>query len=174
MKHLSRHRRASSFDFALRRGRRATLLRTPLRMTQHYLLYLLYLPHLLYPHIPRALAQSATVGPKPLKLLEPLPDGTASLTVCAKNSFFLLNQYLQPMMTWGIGIAAGLAVLMIVIGGLQMMFSGGVQAGMEDGKKRMLSAIFGLIFLVFSAGFLNLLNAYFYQLGGVGAASCPP
>ena len=120
---------------------------------------------------PTAFAASS-LSPKPLILLEPLPDGTASLTVCASSPFFLLNKYLQPMMGWGAGIAAGLAVLMIVVGGLQMMFSGGSPEGMSSGKQRIISAIFGLIFIVFSAALLNFLNAYFYTLGGVPPATC--
>lgn len=119
---------------------------------------------------PTAFAASS-LSPKPIILLEPLPGpsggSVSSLTVCPSDPFFLINQYLQPTMAWGAGIAAGLAVLMIVVGGLQMMFSGGAPEGMASGKQRIISAIFGLIFIVFSAALLNFLNAYFYTLGGV-------
>jgi len=119
----------------------------------------------------RVFAQTP-VPPKPITLLERLPGSTSStLPVCLSNPFSLINAYLQPMMTWGIGIAAGLAVLMIIVGGLQMMLSGGSPEGMSSGRQRVFASIFGLIFLVFSAALLNFLNAYFFQLRGVGPAA---
>lgn len=109
-------------------------------------------------------ASAAAVPPKPLKLLEPLPGGITEIPVDLSNPFGMINIYLNPMLTWGIGIAAGLAILMIIVGGLQMMFSGGSPEGMSSGRQRVIGAIFGLVFLVFSAAILNLLNAYYYLL----------
>lgn len=111
-------------------------------------------------------AQSAhaQLAPKPITLLEPLPGGIAFIPVSLTSPFGMINIYLNPMVTWGIGIAAGLAILMIIVGGLQMMLSGGSPEGMGSGKQRIISAIFGLIFLVFSAAILNFLNAYYYRL----------
>ena len=81
------------------------------------------------------------------------------------DPFGALNAYLNPMLTWIIGVSAGLSVLMIIIGGLQIILSDGDQGKIGEGKTRILCAIFGLLFLVLSASILNLLNAYFYHLG---------
>lgn len=114
----------------------------------------------------RLQALAATPGPtgKPIKLLEPLPDGTTSLTSDPTNPFGILNQYINPMLSWMIGVAAGLALLMVVIGGVQIVISGGNDAQIGEGKKRITQAIIGLIMLVFSAAILSYLNAYFYKL----------
>ena len=106
---------------------------------------------------------SSSAGGKPIKLLEPLPGGVTEIAVTA-DPFGALNAYLNPMLTWIIGISAGLAVLMVIIGGLQIILSAGDQGKIGEGKTRILCAIFGLLFLVFSAAILNLLNAYFYRL----------
>ena len=63
-----------------------------------------------------------------------------------------------------VGIAAGLAILMIIIGGLQIITSGGNDSKIGEGKKRVTEAIIGLLILVFSATILYFLNAYFFKL----------
>jgi hypothetical protein len=102
---------------------------------------------------------------KPIVLLEPLPDGTTEISV-APGSFPLaaLNAYLNPFMTWGFGVAAALTVLMIIVGGFQIMLAGGNEGERSKGKDRILAALAGLLLLVFSATILNMLNASFFRL----------
>jgi hypothetical protein len=107
---------------------------------------------------------STTAGcPNPLKLLEPLPDGTTQFCP-SSNPFGVVNAYLRPMLAFMIGIAAGLAVLMVMIGGLQIIMSNGDSGKIGEGKKRITEAILGLLLLVFSGAILYFLNSYFFQL----------
>ena len=116
-------------------------------------------------------AGSATA--KPIKFLEPLPGGLTEISsACAGNPFSLLNTYLNPVMTWGIGVAAGISVLMVIIGGFQIILSGGDQSAIQNGKDRIKSALFGLLLLVISGTFLSLLNAYFFKLNPGAPPTC--
>ena len=110
-------------------------------------------------------------GPRPIELLEPLPGGVLTIPL---GSFPLcpLNKYLQPFMPFAVGMAAGLAVLMIILGGLQIMLSDG-NIAQSQGKERVMAALGGLMILVFSATILYILNAnYFVFTTPGGAPAC--
>ena len=114
---------------------------------------------------------TSVLAQKPIQLLETLPDGTSSInvtTTCGAGlhpAFCALNSYLQPFIPFLVGISAGAAMLMIVLGGVQMIFGGGDQSKFDAGKKRIIASIIGLLLLVFSATILNFLNANYFQLG---------
>ncbi|MBT3835076.1 hypothetical protein HOF56_02395 [Candidatus Peribacteria bacterium] len=108
---------------------------------------------------------------RPIELLEPVPNGTPSgLTEIVIDTsqplppLSILNAYLNPFIPWAIGVSAGLAILMIILGGFQIMLSGGGDIKNSAGTKRIMSAIFGLLILVFSATILNWLNANYFRL----------
>ena len=113
----------------------------------------------------------AASGPKPMQLLECLPDPRGGPPICEimidpQNPFSVLNAYLQPLFPWMMAIAAGLTVLMIIVGGFQIMLAGGEQGGQSAGKDRIKAVLLGLLILLFSAAILNTLNSYYYRLGG--------
>lgn len=109
-------------------------------------------------------AQAPAPG-KPIKLLEPLPGGIPEIAMRVGDPFGVFNAYVNPMFAFGIGVAAGLAVFMVIIGGLEIMLSNGDEGKMGEGRQRILAAIGGLLLLVFSATILHLLNPNFFQLG---------
>lgn len=118
---------------------------------------------LLIPKLAQAQQSQGFACMNPLKLLETLPDGTTYFCP-SSNPFAVINDYLRPILSWMVGMAAGLAVLMIVIGGLQIILSGGNDSKIGEGKKRVTEAIYGLLLLVFSATILYFLNSYFFKL----------
>lgn len=69
-----------------------------------------------------------------------------------------LGAYLTVIFTIGIGLAGVLAVLMIVIGGVQYIGSGMSPSGKEDAKGRITNAIFGLLLALTSWLILNVIN----------------
>jgi hypothetical protein len=87
------------------------------------------------------------------KLLAPLP-GLVGDRVNIANG---LGSYLNNLYTAGIAIATGLAVLMIVIGGIQYVSSDAI-GGKSDGKQRIQDAIIGLLLAFMSYLLLNTLN----------------
>ena len=103
---------------------------------------------------------------KKIDLLEPLPMGGArSLVVSGRFPLAALNAYMRGIFPWIVGVAAGFSVLMIVVGGIQIIFSQGNQGEMQKGKDRIKETLFGLAILVMSALILNALNAFYYRLG---------
>lgn len=109
-----------------------------------------------------------TLAQKPIKLLEPLPNGTpgglTEIQASGGAPYDMLNQYASPMIKWIVGVSMGLAVLMIMVAGFQIMLAGGGQ-GQQAGKDRIISIVIGIIILVFSATLLVMLNAEFFSLG---------
>ena len=75
-------------------------------------------------------AAGADCAPNAITLLEPLPMPGGKSQKCinpSASTFGVINEYLQPIFAWMVGIAAGLAVLMVMIGGLQIIMSNGDQ-----------------------------------------------
>ena len=73
------------------------------------------------------------------ELLEPLPGGPKEI---APGRF---SAYLSALFNYAIAVAAILAVVMIVIGGLQYIGAAGNTSVIEDAKDRIYWAIVGLI-----------------------------
>ncbi len=100
-------------------------------------------------------------------LLAPLPDPTAeggirykTNTACLDETdpdCFRLGNYINLMLKVIIGIAGVLAVVMIVIGGIQYM-STDAFSGKEEGKSRITNALLGLVLLAGSFMILNTIN----------------
>jgi len=90
-------------------------------------------------------------APSTYTLIAPLgPSLTGSVT---------LSQYLQGMLIFIIGIAGVLAVVMIVICGIQMM--GSSVSGKSAAKECIWNAIFGLLIAIASWAILNTINPLF-------------
>lgn len=104
-------------------------------------------------------------------LMEPLPGGMDKITPCGTplGTFFL---YFNKLWPWLIGSAAGLAVLMAIVGGLQVIMSGGDPGKRQEGTGRLQQALLGLLMLIFAGLILRILNPSFYKAGNVGAG-CP-
>lgn len=84
------------------------------------------------------------------KLLEPLPG-------LADSDNVTLSSYLSWLFPFALTVTAVLAVIMIVIGGLQLA-GGGSESLKTSGKKRIESAIYGLLLAVSAYLILNTIN----------------
>lgn len=69
-----------------------------------------------------------------------------------------VSSYLSSIYTLGVGLAGVLAVLMIVIGGIQYIGSGMSPSAKEDAKGRITNAILGLLLALASWLILNTIN----------------
>ena len=69
-----------------------------------------------------------------------------------------MGGYLANIYTIGIGLAGVLAVLMIVIGGIQYIGSGMSPSGKSDAKDRITNAILGLLLALLSWLILNTID----------------
>ena len=68
-----------------------------------------------------------------------------------------LSSYLQTIFQIGIGVAAGLAVIMIVLGGIEYMSTDAI-GGKEEGKEKITSALWGLLLALSAWLILNTIN----------------
>ncbi len=57
-----------------------------------------------------------------------------------------------------IGVAGGIAFLLILYGGLKMMLSAGNPEALNEGRELVTSAIFGLLLIIFSVFILKLIG----------------
>lgn len=76
-------------------------------------------------------------------LLAPLPGGTASIN--DENGF---ETYASQVFAYLLSVAAFLAVIMVVIGGVQYLASGGNTSIVSDARGRIWSAILGLLLAI--------------------------
>src|SRR3989344_9442372 len=83
--------------------------------------------------------------------LESLPNLTGEETTS-------LGGYLSNIYALGIGLAGVLAVLMIVIGGLQYIGSGMSPSGKNDARDRITNAVLGLLLALLSWLILNTID----------------
>jgi len=97
-----------------------------------------------------------------ITLLEPI--GSTHCFTSSMDAIVVLNAYLGTMLPWLLGLCATFTVLMVVLGGLQIIMSAGEEAAMQKGKDRIFRAIVGLCLLIFSAAILQFMNASFFTL----------
>lgn len=94
-----------------------------------------------------------------LDLLEPLDGGAKVLP--AQPQMKMAFTYFNRMFPFVLGVAAGFAVLQAIVGGYQIMVSGGSD-GLSKGKERILWALGGLVIIAFIGFFLRFLNSAFF------------
>ncbi len=68
------------------------------------------------------------------------------------------NEFIGFILRWAIGIGGGIAFLLIVFAGFQIMTSAGNPERLQAGKELLTSAIAGLILLVFSVFILRIIG----------------
>lgn len=75
---------------------------------------------------------------------------------------------MTTLLTFGIGIAGGLAFLLILIGGFQMMTSAGNPDQLNAGRELIGSAVTGLVLIIFSIFLLRLIGVELLRIPGFG------
>lgn len=70
--------------------------------------------------------------------------------------------YFNLVWPWILGIAAGIAVLQALVGGIQIMLSGGSEQR-NAGQTRLMWALGGLVLVALSGFILRMLNPLFYR-----------
>ncbi len=89
-----------------------------------------------------------------------LPAGQTNTTIKigGKSAFNNLGEYLLTVYDYALKIAGIIAVLVIIVAGVQWMVSGGNSSVIEASKKRMLGAFIGLFIAYGSYFILNTIN----------------
>jgi hypothetical protein len=71
------------------------------------------------------------------------------------------------LLRWAIGIAGGIAFILIIIASFQIMTSQGDPKRLQAGKELLSSAIMGLILLIFSAFILRVIGVNILKIPGL-------
>lgn len=77
-----------------------------------------------------------------------------NLNYQGKNSIWKIMQF-------ALGILGGLAVLMIVVGGIKFATSAGDPSGVSSAKRTILYSVIGLVVAILASGIVALVNSYF-------------
>ncbi len=93
-------------------------------------------------------------------LLEPI-GGTTHIE--AEPGLGALGHYLSLLYPWVVGMGAATAVLMAVVGGVQIIQAGADSGKRDAGKTRLLMSLGGLLLVMLSATILNALNPTFFK-----------
>jgi len=68
------------------------------------------------------------------------------------------GKFVETLLKFGSGIAGGIAFLLIIVGGFQIVMSAGNPEKLNEGKELVTSAIVGLLFIIFSIFLLRLIG----------------
>ncbi len=125
-----------------------------------------------------AAQNAAAAGEKMQKLCDSIPEGQRdSCQSCfdAGNAWTAIgcipttpSGFIGKFLNLGIGIAGGIAFLLILFSGFQMMTSAGNPEKLNAGKELLTSAISGLILIIFSLFLLRLIGFNILKLPDFG------
>ncbi len=111
-----------------------------------------------------AFAQGILPASHPINLLAPLDDKPDPIAPVSGQPFVAFQTYFARSWPWIVGVAAGIAVLQALIGGIQIMLSGSDSGARGAGKERLMWALAGLLLIGLSGLILQILNpTYYYQ-----------
>jgi hypothetical protein len=77
------------------------------------------------------------------------------------------QDFIPKLITFGIGIAGGIAFLLMLLGGFQVMTSAGNPEQLNGGKELIGAAITGLILIIFSVFLLRLIGYDILRIPGI-------
>ncbi|MBI2314696.1 hypothetical protein HYU93_01385 [Candidatus Daviesbacteria bacterium] len=77
-------------------------------------------------------------------------------------------EFVKDLMKFIIGIGGGLAFLMMLLGAFQMLTSQGNPETLNAGRERLTSAVIGLLFIIFSILFLQIIGFGILAIPGFG------
>ena len=72
----------------------------------------------------------------------------------------LMAGYISPLLKWLYGIAATVTVIMVIVGGIQMIYSG----DSKGGKERIQKSLLALVVLLLASVLLHMVNPAFFTL----------
>lgn len=96
------------------------------------------------------------------------PDGTSISTAIGCIAAGDPKAMISQLLGWGTIVGGGIAFLMIVLAGLQIVMAGGDPKKVQAAKELITSAISGLILIIFSVILLNVIGVKILGLKSLG------
>ena len=78
-----------------------------------------------------------------------------------------MNEFTGDILSWAIGIAGGVAFIMIIVSGYIITSAAGDPKRLQGGKELLTAAVSGLLLLVFSVFLLHLIGVEILNLPGL-------
>ncbi len=97
-------------------------------------------------------------------------DSSTGLNCNAGTS---VNQLISTVIRWMLGIAFGIAVLFLIIGGFWYITSAGNEETAEKGKNTAINAIIGIIIIILSYVIVSVVSNLVSNTGGTGGNTIP-
>lgn len=97
-----------------------------------------------------------------IQLLECI-GGVCSLPTAGQSGFGVFFAYFNLLYPWVVGLGAAIAVMMGLVGGIEIMTAGANDGQRSKGINRLLLSTGGLIILLLSPTILNMLNPTFFK-----------
>lgn len=105
-------------------------------------------------------------APSDIHSMSPYCGGTSGINTALGCIPVTQTGFFDAFFRLGIGIAGGIALLLILYGGLQMMLSAGNPEHLNEGRELVTSAIFGLLLIIFSVFILRVIGVNILGLPG--------
>lgn len=88
---------------------------------------------------------------------------TVIMSPLEQGGIGVLNVYVSLLYRWVAGIVGVVAVLIMIVSGLQIITAQGESEAITAGKKRIMQAIGGIVLLFFASGLLYMINPTFFN-----------
>ncbi len=95
----------------------------------------------------------------------PTPDSCATAIGIINTD---TKTFVGSVMQYVLGFGGGIALLLIIQGGYLLMMSQGDETKVKEARERITSAVIGLLFMIFSAVFLEVIGIDLLNLPGLG------
>lgn len=101
---------------------------------------------------------------------------TVIMSPLSQGGIGVINVYVSLIYRWVAGIVGVIAVLIMIVSGLQIITAQGESEAITAGKKRILQSIGGIALLFFATGLLYMINPTFFNAPDYKAptAATPP
>ncbi len=109
-----------------------------------------------------------------IEFLQPLPDEAPIKLRSGDNNEYcgaicIIEQYVGKVYIFGTGLVAVVAVLWIIVGGYEIMFSGAMSTEVSAGKEKITQALLGLALVFLAALIMHTINPTFFTYGNTTA-----
>lgn len=113
----------------------------------------------------RCVSETAAAGYEPTRCKENTPqEGIQTALGCIPTAN--TTEFIAWFLRWAIGIAGGIAFLLILFAGFQIITSSGDPEKLKAGRELLTSAIAGLILIIFSVFLLRLIGVEILRIPG--------
>lgn len=92
-------------------------------------------------------------------------QGVSTAIGCIPQDF---SSFVSTMLTWGVGLAGGVLMIILIIAAITIITASGDPKKVQAGKELIVSAIGGIILIIFSVLIMNVIGVNILHLDELG------